>query len=448
MHLIQPLYEYLILSLNDRIHGTDIYKKLKEYRKLNNLTREEVKDLQFRKLKDLLLYAQAHSAYYKKVFIENGFSPQKMQSVEDIRVLPVLTREELLKHKDEIKSDQVSFSQLRKGSSSGSTGKPVVFYKDKNTISSGKAASYFGYEFGPWRFGMKGLHVWGNPETVHKQWSKPTSKIKATLYRQHKFPSIGLTTSESFFKLYDLCRKKRFDFIGGYTNAIYAFASFLEAENLSLTSLKCILTTGENLLPFQRITIEQNLAPIYDLYGCSEITGIASECRACGSYHIMDNHVLVEFGSTTTVEGDQQLILTDLDNYGFPMIRYSNGDMALEGKQNNCHIPLSSLARITGRMSDIIFMESGGILSVPSFFGSSLLKSIDGLEHYQVIRDVKDHLQINIVVNEKFSKDQHKKLASAVDNYLGNQIKWDIVIVESIPKSINGKNKLVIDLTR
>lgn len=99
-------------------------------------------------------------------------------------------------------------------------------------------------------------------------------------------------------------------------------------------------------------------------------------------------------------------------------------------------------------MSDIIFMESGGILSVPSFFGSSLLKSIDGLEHYQVIRDVKDHLQINIVVNEKFSKDQHKKLASAVDNYLGNQIKWDIVIVESIPKSINGKNKLVIDLTR
>ena len=228
---------------------------------------------------------------------------------------------------------------------------------------------------------MKGLHIWGNPSTVNNEWKRPSSKLKAKILGHHKFPAYKLTDGKNFHELFELINRHNYDFIDGYTNAIFLFADYLKNNNLKLTSnIKCVLTTAENLQEFQRKTIEETIAPVFDTYGCSEINGIAYECSKCGVYHNIDPHVYVEFGEMIDKEGSRELITTDLDNYAFPLIRYKNDDLGVPYEDDaNCSIGFSRLKSVTGRQSDIIQLKDGGTLSVPSFFGSMLLKKIKGI---------------------------------------------------------------------
>ena len=205
--------------------------------------------------------------------------------------------------------------------------------------------------------------------------------------------------------------------------------------------------TGENLLDYQRDLIEEVLGPVTDMYGCGEINGIANECDQCGQYHTIDPHVFVEFGNIVDKQGACELIITDLDNYGFPLIRYKNGDLALPSfeQPQNCYIPFSTFKKVVGRQSDIIQLPDGGVLSVPSFFGSMLLKQVTGIKQYQIVRTSDRHLEIRFVLNSNFTKENRLIIEKSLKDYLKDKMTWNIKIVSSIPVSKTGKFKLLID---
>ena len=121
--------------------------------------------------------------------------------------------------------------KLEKGSSSGSTGYPVVYYKDSNANSAGHAAMYLGWEFSGWSFNMKGLHIWGNPSTVNKEWKRWSSKIKSQVFSLHKFPAYKLTDGGMFEKLFNQINNERYDYVEGYTNSIFLLANYLKTSN-------------------------------------------------------------------------------------------------------------------------------------------------------------------------------------------------------------------------
>jgi phenylacetate-CoA ligase len=210
-----------------------------------------------------------------------------------------------------------------------------------------------------------------------------------------------------------------------------------------------VLTTAENLQDYQRYIIEEVLGPVYDLYGCSEINGIANECNYCGKYHIIDTHIKLEYGNIVDEFCNQELIITDLDNFAFPMIRYQNGDIGKRPLSNGkCKINFSCMESVCGRQSDIIVLPGGGTLSVPSFFGSMLLKKVNGICKYQIEKDKHNHLIIKLVVNSSFTSNDKNILANSINSYIGNKIQWEICIVNDIPNSSTGKFKLVVDKTK
>ena len=441
------MYEKLLLFLNDKVSGLNVAEHLNALRKTRYLSEGELKELQFKKLKKLLIHAEKHSLFYEELLSEIQFTANDFHSFEDLQRVPVLSREKLISYSDKIISKSSDPVKLKKGSSSGSTGQPVIYFTDDDARSAGLAAGYLAWELAGWKLGMKGLHIWGNPDTVNQQWNRASSKLKSRLFRHHKFPAYMLTEEGQFQDLYIKCIKNGYRFIDGYTNAIYLFADYLKKQNLQLTGVKLVLTTGENLQDYQRELIEEMIAPVFDLYGCSEINGIANECTDCGNYHTIDPHVYVEYGEPVNEEGECPLIITDLDNYAFPLIRYQNGDMAVPGKEASCKEPFGTINKISGRESDLIHLSDGGVLSVPSFFGSSLLKKVSGIRQYQIIRDRTDHLTIKLVTDESFTNENEKLLKESVKDYLKNSIKWDIEYVDSIPVSKTGKFKLVKDLT-
>ena len=297
---------------------------------------------------------------------------------------------------------------------------------------------------------MKGLHIWGNPATVNKEWKRLSSKLKTKVYNQYKYPAYQLTEKGKFDELVAYINKMKFDFIDGYTNAIYLLADYVKQNNIKIHKPKYVLPTGENLQGFQKKLMEEVLGEVYDDYGCSEINGIAYECEKCKMYHVIEPHVIVEYGKKMTVEREHALIITDLDNFGFPLIRYENGDAGIPVVENeiDCEIQWTRIEMISGRVSDIIHFPNGGVLSVPSFFGSMLLKQINGIKQYQIERVKEDELVVNLVVGPEFKETDKKKIDDSMREYLGNSVRWKISLVDQIEVSKTGKFKLLIDKTK
>lgn len=435
---------------NDLLKGFSVGNDLRTFTGHLKLDPETIQDIQFRKFKALLAYAWDKSPFYQQRLKAINAVPEDFQRLNQIGLIPPLSRIDLQNHWKEIIPIGIDSNKLKKGSSSGSTGVPVVYFKDNGSTSAGQAALYLCWSLSGWKLGMKGLHIWGNPSTVNKEWKRLSSRMKARFLSHYKFPAYQLTNPEKIRELAELVEKEKFDFIDGYTNSIYILADYVKNSQGSLKNkLKMVLTTAENLQEYQRHTIEEALGPVYDLYGCSEINGIAGECKICGKYHVMDTHVILEYGRVMDEFQNQELIITDLDNFAFPLIRYQNNDL---GKpftgEKSCSIPFSRLEQVSGRQSDILTLPDGGTLSVPSFFGSMLLKKINGIIKYQIEKDQPDHLLIKFVVNTSFTEKDREVVKKSMDQYLGERIKWDIAVVDDIPVSQTGKFKLVIDSTK
>ncbi len=439
------------ILLSDIIRGQNTLHYLRKFERLSGASHEEAEAYRMERLRELLVHCERNVPFYNNRFRECGFSAREFSSPDQLKMIPPLTRQDLQDHWHEIVAANYRDRKLSAGSSGGSTGQPVFYRKDSRATSAGQAAHLLGWSLSGWKMSMKGLHIWGNPTTVNEEWGRISSRLKARIYRHHKFPAYTLHDGSRLRDLYDMICRERYDFIDGYTNAIYHFAEYLKSNNLSFSRpLKYVLTTAENLHDFQRKAIEDVIAPVYDTYGCSEINSIAYECCKCGLYHVIDPHVFVEYGEALDEFGNRELYVTDLDNFAFPMLRYRNGDLAIpaEGDVPDCPLSFSRLKAISGRETDMITLPDGGMLSVPSFFGSMLLKKVNGLKQYQVEKVSENMLHINLVTNERFTPADLDTIESALGEYLNGRIGYLIRTVDSIDISKSGKFRLVIDRTR
>jgi len=439
------------LLLFDIIKKRKTFYFLNEFAGIKHFSKDEIMYYQFNKLKNLLLHAEKNVPFYQKRFADNDIFIKDFNRIKQISLIPPLTRQDLYDNWQDIIAINYDRNKLVKGSSSGSTGHPIFYFKDNYAISAGQAANLLGWSFSGWKMNNRGLHIWGNPYTVNNEWTRRSSKFKAKIFAHHKFPAYQLTDGYMFNELYELINRNKYDFIDGYTNAIYLFADYLKQNDLYLKSkVKYVFTTAENLQEFQRNIVEEMIAPVYDSYGCSEINGIAYECNKCNSYHIIDPHVYVEFGTVVDDDGTRELMITDLDNFAFPLIRYKNGDLGVPTTKDDdyCENNFSSLANITGRQSDIIKFQDGGSLSIPSFFGSMLLKEINGLKQYQIEKVTDNLIYINFVKSADFKDRDLNIIHDALTKYLQGRINYKIRFLDKIESSATGKFKLLVDRSK
>jgi len=425
-------------------------KYLDQYFKLLENDPKGIIDYQNKKIQELINHAYNNIKYYNELFNSNKIKPSDIQSKEDLQIIPPLTRDILQTRYDDLIDKKNKYRRIYKGSSSGSTGQAVFYLHDEFGSSAGIAAHYLGWHLAGYRFGDKGLHIWGNPSIVKNVWNKPSSKLKSWVFNHYKFTAYRLTEESSFNDLANLLVKKKFDFIDGYTNAIFLLADYLDKNNITLEGVKYVLTTAENLHDYQKELIEKRIGPVFDEFGCGEIMGIAYQNRFHNQYAIVDPHVVVEFETKTkTDDGSHPLIITDLDNRIMPLIRYKNGDMGVPGASVEMpNLPFSNMASVSGRISDIIDLPNGGRLVIPSFFGSVLLKEVNSIRQYQIEKVSSDKLIVKLVVQGRLSSKDERTLKTALDEYLAGQISYEIKIVDHIPVSANGKFKLLIDKTK
>ena len=182
---------------------------------------------------------------------------------------------------------------------------------------------------------------------------------------------------------------------------MYHFASSLQKKGLSISQYKpkVVFSTSEILYPHQRELIELVFdCPVINEYGCAEFGIIAFEC-AKNNLHITSENVYPEIINPDS-QGVGQVIVTGLNNFAMPLIRYELGDLAKMGNGVcDCGISLPVMEKITGRIHDIIKTPDGKIVhsEVLDYINRNLCEKGHGLKEFKMIQKTINNLLVMVV---------------------------------------------------
>lgn len=407
------------------------------------LTENELLQLQQTKFLKLIEHAKTTVPYYKILCGDIDIS-----TIEDIIKIPFMTKDIIKNNLIELKSISSSQKWLKSNATSGSTGEAMYFYSDKKTDVDRHACKYRGDSWTGWTFGETVVIIWGAVRDTKKNNSLFGKLINSPfLFNTKMFNSFNMTNEDILYYI-DKINKKRPALIVGYPSSLTAFCEFILDNEIHIHSPKGIVTGGESLLEYQRAIIEKTFnTNVLSRYGCREVGHIANECEVQSGLHISMDHIIVEVinenGQPCNFGEIGEIVVTDLDNYAFPFIRYKIGDLGvLSNKKCECGRKFQMLERVVGRTFDIIVGTNGN--RVPGTYFTLLKYKLKGISKFQIVQKSIRDIQLKIVINSLYQNSDNELITRLFREKLGNDTLIDIEIVENIPLTEAGKFKWII----
>jgi phenylacetate-CoA ligase len=438
--MYSELFRSVIFPVMELSQGTKIQKYLKWLNKTQWWKREELEELQNKKLRALIRHAYENVPYYHNLFKEIGLMPDDIKSKEDLIKLPFLTKDIIRRNLPQLLAKNIPKSQFIEAHSSGSTGEPLKYYIDKESYSYGWAQTFRCWSWVGYKLGEPYVKISLNPRT------KLSKKLQDYLMNCIYIYSSDVNEKTLKKQLQGMARAK---IIRGYASSMYILAKLIRnsgIRNVNLLKPNAIMTTGDTLFSHYRELIESTFdCKVFDGYG-GESTSIAFECEEHEGYHLCDETVILEFmrGEEPASTGELgEIVFTNLENYAMPFIRYKINDIGVKSDDCcSCGRGLSVMKSIEGRDTDIVVTPNGGFLVVHFF--TILFEHIEGVEQFQVIQDKIDRLRINIVKNEKFTDADLRHIISWIKKHAGEEMEVNVEFVDSIPSTKSGKRRFVI----
>jgi phenylacetate-CoA ligase len=417
-------------------------------RDLNNVlksqwfSKEQIKEEQNRKFINLINHCQQNTPYYQK---HGNLSTVK--SIDDITAIPILTKDIINAKKLMLLAQNYSSKNRYQVTTSGSTGKQFHGYFDrKNKISW--VCTIRGQLWAGYRFGAKRIMLWNKPSRIPLK-DKIREVGRDILYGRLTWLSVLDLSDEQLYKFSHTINKVKPEFIIAYTNALDVYATFLERNDIKIHSPKAIVGTAMMMFKHQRERIERIFATkIYNSYASVEFNHIAGECERRNGLHISSEHIYLEIvdenGNPSSEGTPGQLLVTDLTNYAFPLIRYKIGDLgSFSENQCECGRGLPLLKELFGRNTSVTVGRNG--MRVTAVYWIDLLKDkFHGIEKFQVKQDSKKNFQILLQIDDDFNQDDIKHIKHNVRDKFGELTKVSIQIYDEIPQSPGGKHQWII----
>lgn len=219
-------------------------------------------------------------------------------------------------------------------------------------------------------------------------------------------------------------------------------AEYFRTQQLSLPSLREVITYGELLLPEVRDVCRQAWGVgVADMYSCEETGYIALQCPASDHYHCQSESLLVEVlrddGSACQPGEIGRVVLTSLHNFAMPLIRYENLDYAEVGDACPCGRGLPVLKRILGRRRNMALGLDG-----QRFWPEVAAKTwsaIEGVEDVQLVQVAKDRMEARVVASRSLSANREQALSIALRDALGHAYAFSFHYLPDITRHANGK---------
>lgn len=423
----------IVLPLGDLIMKTNIYSSLKINYKLSNRTKEEIKDWQLNELKKILTHAYKNTVYYKKIFDQINFKPYNIQSIEELSIIPVLTKKIIRENFNDLIPTNIGNIPHIKQSTGGSSGTPLVFLLDKNSWSFTNANTIFSWEKSNFNYGQKYIALGSTSLFLNKKKS-----LKHLIFYKLK-NKIGLNgvnmSPEVCANYFQIIKNKKIKYIYGYASSIYLLADFAIKNNIK-TNIKICFPTSEILTDNYRETIQKAFnCKIIDCYGASD-GGITAFSYKKGYYEVGYNTIVNQIDITNN---SGKIILTDLFNYAMPLINYELGDNVLIDSEKNINYNYNGqiINKINGRVSDVLHLGNGAILTGPGF--TILFKDLPVLS-YRIEKINDFHIKCFVRKMDSFSSEHEEKIIETLKYQCGLDIQISIEYINQEEISANGKS--------
>jgi len=418
--------------------------RLKEFRELNRnqyRPRGLILKQQEEKLGRLIRHAIENVPYYKRILKNIN-----IRNLDDLADVPFLTKQKIHDNIEELKAENIPEDRFILNSTGGSTGEKLIFYNDRNS----KRAPFLmrGNSWTGWEIGDKQVQLWGAHYDMPAA-KGISEKLKQSLIHRKIMMSSYDMTEEDMNSYCRTINRYRPALITGYSSALYLLSEFIERNRLSIYSPEGMVSSAETLHPHQRETIESVFrSKVLDRYGCREVGNIAHECQQQNGLHIFSEHVLLEVvdsdGNRCSAGETGEIVVTKLDNFAFPFIRYRIGDIGVMSEREcPCGRNLPMLEEVKGRVFDLIVGTNGNHLS-GTFWTILLREYVEGIRKYQVIQREYGKLLLRLIVDDRYDREGEKKLKEKIREKCGRDMSIKIELVEEFPLTESGKHRFII----
>ncbi len=435
---LMPFHHWMITSRAGRFYDT--------LQRTQWLSSEQIRKLQDQKLQRLIHHAYDHVSYYRNLFDERGLKPTDIETIDDLSKIPFLTKDDVRSNLYfSLLSDTYDKKRVLKISTSGSTGEPFVCYADQRQLEQRWAATQRSMEWTGYRFGDRQIRLWH--QTVGMNLSQIIRERIDSFFNRRMFIPAYQMSEKNIVNTIRRIDKFRPALLDGYAESFNLLALWTKNIPILKARPKGIISSAQVLPNQSRKVIEKAFhCPVFDKYGSREFSGIAYQCGYHEGHHIVAENYIVELlkdGRRAQPGETGEIVITDLNNYCMPMIRYRIGDLAVAidpAKECSCGRRLPLIGNIEGRVQAVIVDENG--LYLPGTFFAHFFKDYDRLvRQYQIVQDEDGQITLKIVKAEDYDEDEFQKMIHRLNLHLGRKASIDIEFVRHIAMVRTGKQQ-------
>lgn len=355
--------------------------------------------------------------------------------------LPVVNKETFRNHYEAFLSSEFkNASDNRIMCTSGSTGTPLSMVQNRDKIHHNTAGGISLGALGGYYIGMR--------EAFIRVWVNNVKKGRLALLAENLIMMDSSSMDDKALgEMLHVIRKKKVKCLIGYSSALGELSRYLDEKNVDTTKfqVRAIIPISESMPSGVRTRLkEQFRCPVRAWYSNEEngIMGIQDPEQE--SYYIDTESYYYEILKLDRDEpaapGELgRIVITDLYNYAFPILRYDNGDLAVARKQIKDGHYRMMLTELYGRRSDMIYDCEGNALT--PYIITNNLWDIKGLKQYRFIQE--DVGRYTLWLNGNREEIPVEEILGRIRPYLGKQAKLAVEFVDEIPVLNSGKRKYI-----
>src|SRR5438105_4027275 len=401
----------------------------------------QLRGFQSQRLRLIVESAARDVPYYREKYGPLGLDFEKLEFPDAVASLPFITKADVREGGKSLISEERRGPTLIPGNTSGTTGTPLKLYQDLPAINRENAFIWRQLTWAGLRRGDR--RAWIRGDVI-----VPARQQKPPYWRLNRAENMLMLSS---FHLSESAAPAYFDsltvfdpvVIQAYPSSIGFLASWMLSAGLRHRgrSLRGIVASSETLSDAQRREIERAFGcAVFNWYGQFERVAAIGTCEH-GRYHLMSDYSFVEM--LPAEDGLFELVGTGFNNLSMPLIRYRCGDLVRPAPANercSCGRSFPLIERIIGRVDDSIKLSDGR--SVGRL--DHLFKGVEGILEAQIRQDRLDTIVMLVVPSPTFNERTRETLQSNACYRLGDGIALEIQLVDSIPRTRNGKFKGVV----
>jgi len=414
----------------------------KELIKNQTLPPDELLELNWEKRKNIVTFAYKNVPFYRKYYKESGFHPEDLKYPVVFSQVPTLKREHIRNFNSDLICNNSDSKNMKCSTTGGTTGMPVKVYLDRRVSHA--------------PLGWRMLNWWGLSPSDHIGiiWRRVDPAFRQFIDKLIWWPTKQLILNASEMTHQNLnsfvtkFNRIKPPILHGYVGAIHHLANFIEEQNMFMNPPQAVWVTCSPLSKAHRKYLEKVYrAPVYDQYGSCEIYWLSSQCSVRKGHHIFYDCRHIEFaddqGKTVPDGKVGNILVTDLENRVFPIIRYEIGDLGRAmTKRCECGVTLPLMDAVQGKSVDLVKFPDGTCISDMNVIFDDFPELVKG---FQVIQKSDYSIQINYIPDAESDKLQHafKIIEKRIMKQSGDQAEISFNVVRNIPHQL-GKLKYII----